>query len=151
MGIEQNGGQASEQKYHLWISCLCSVLGFIGASIFTQQHLPLSFILIYIIQLVETDKTYDPENWTSCVGMRLNGPEFGLMLCCRCLEIINNFWTRDPVISLITFGNYAASPVMTSNLDSTLCCDSGQFIHSWDLCFLICFPHTGSGCVFIYC
>ena len=38
------------------------------------------------------------------------GPTFGLMFCCYCLEIFNDFGTGSPMLSFRMAANYVAGP-----------------------------------------
>lgn len=59
----------------------------------------------------------DPASWACNLGNHprscaLNDPAFGLMFCCRHLESLKNFWTRDPKFYFAPgLTNYIASPV----------------------------------------
>lgn len=40
----------------------------------------------------------------------LRETKLGLMLCCYCLEIVNNFWARGPTFLFTLYANYIVSP-----------------------------------------
>lgn len=85
------------------LSCTLLVL----SSFLVSTSLLISYSYNYVISRNWLKKKIGCRE-LGCVGMRPKGPEFGLMLCCRCLEIFNNFWTRGPIISFTTFANYVA-------------------------------------------
>lgn len=49
------------------------------------------------------------------------GPAFGLMLCCHCIEILNNFWIQGPHIAVWHWAPQIMKPVLLSSHSRSLC------------------------------